>query len=151
MNASRKTQLNSEDRPLHHDDASFPELLRRLGHDSAELVRQELQLAKLEVKETAQGVARDALTLGSGLGLLAAGGLAATAGLILLLARLLGDSYWLAAAIIGAVYILTGSLVVRHALNRLKARDLKPTQTVATLDEDRRWLKQEFHDLRKDG
>src|SRR5690349_5088333 len=84
------------------NEPSFGELMSRLTTQTGVLVRQELALAKAELRETGTTLAHDSARVGTGLMIAWAGLLALTAALVVGLAQLL-DNYWLAALIVGAV------------------------------------------------
>lgn len=129
--------------------ASMGDLLRQLANESGDLMRQEVNLAKLEMKETASQMAQDGVKLGVALGLAAVGGLALTAFLILVIGNLLDGAYWAGALIVGALFLLIGGLLARNAINDLKKQDLKPEETIETLREDKRWLQDEASDFKR--
>ena len=119
-------------------------LLRDLAEGSAELVRGEVRLARIELG-TAAGAA------GKGTGFVAMGGvllllgtLATFTGVILLIGDqwLPRDLYWLAALLVA---LIAGGLAAWLALrgrHALSPSALAPHETVATLKEDKEWLKQ---------
>lgn len=137
-------RLNGQER------ASMTDLLRQLAQESADLVRNEATLARLEFKETAQEMARQGVKMAIGLGLLVAGALALTACLILVVGLLLGGAYWAGALIVGALFALIGGLMARSAVKDMKKQDLKPDETIQTLKEDKRWIQQEVRDFRRE-
>jgi uncharacterized membrane protein YqjE len=122
----------------------FGELLRQLVNGSADLLRDEVKLARLEVTEIVTNVGRGTALVALGGVLLLLGGLAFAAGLILLVGDqwLPRDLYWLAALL---VMILTGALaawLAKRGMTQLSPSNLAPKQTVQTLKEDKEWLKQ---------
>lgn len=136
-------------RPVHREREGFTDLLRQLADETASLVRQEVNLARLEMKETASAFAKDAVRLGIATGLVAAGALALTACLILVVGNLLNGAYWAGALIVGAVLLLIGGLMARSAVKDMKRIELKPEETIETLGEDKRWLQREAQDFRR--
>jgi uncharacterized membrane protein YqjE len=125
------------------------ELFRRLTADTGELVRQEVALARAEMRQAGETLARDGAKIGIALGLALTGVLALTAFLIVALGDLLGN-YWLAALIVGVVLLAVGVLLTRNAVNDVKRRGLTPDQTVGTLREDAAWAKQEARDVKRE-
>lgn len=128
--------------------ASITDLLRQLASESGNLVRQEMNLAKLEIKDTASQFARDGVKLALGAGLAATGGLALTAFLILVIGNILNGAYWAGALIVGVLFLLVGALIARSGINNMKEQSLKPEETIETLREGKQWLQQEARDLR---
>lgn len=133
---------------VHTDDGrrGLGVLLRDLAEGSAALVRDEVRLARLETMDLLGGVGRGTafMALGGVLALL--GSLAVLAGLVLLVGDqwLPRDSYWLAALI---VVLITGALaafLARRGMGYLAPAQLAPDETVATLQEDREWLKRQL-------
>jgi uncharacterized membrane protein YqjE len=120
-------------------------LLRDLAEGSSSLIRQEARLAKIEVSEIVRGVGKGSALVVSGAVFLLLGTLALLTGLILLGGdQWLRDRYWLAALI---VFALAGGLALWFAsrgASLLSPRQLAPDETVATLKEDREWLKRQL-------
>ena len=116
------------------------ELLKQLANETTTLVRQELELAKAEMREKA-GKA------GPGVGMWGAAGVTAlaalgslTAFLILALDGVMPN--WLAALIVGLVYsAIAGLLYVRGKKRVEEAGSPVPEQTIETLKEDVQWAK----------
>lgn len=130
-------------------EPSLGELLKRLSTDTAELVKQEANLAKAEITASAGVVARDSLKVGMAAGLALAGVLSLTAFLVVGLGALLGN-YWLSSLIVGVVVLAVGGLMAKNAISDIKQRALKPTQTVATLRADATWAEQQVNELKHD-
>lgn len=130
-----------------HDRQSQPlgVLLRELAEGSATLIRDEVRLARLEVTEILRGVGKGSAFVVVGGVLLLLGTLALLTGLILLGGdQWLRDRYWLAALI---VFALAGGLAAWFASRGaalLSPRQLAPDETVATLKEDKEWLKRQL-------
>jgi Putative Actinobacterial Holin-X, holin superfamily III len=124
-------------------ERSVGELFGQLSQDLGLLVRQEAQLAKAEVQEKLTRVTANLVSLATG-GLVAlVGGLALTAGIILLLIDPVGLDPWLAAALIGALMGVVGWVMLRGALQELKRIDPTPRRTVETIKEDVQWAKEQ--------
>ena len=122
------------------------DLLRDLAEGSAELVRGEVRLARLELGTAASAAGKGTGFIAVGGVLLLLGTLATFTGLVLLIGDqwLPRDLYWVAALIF---VILTGALAfyfVRKGQRHLTPQQLTPDQTVATLKEDKEWLKQQL-------
>ena len=94
--------------------SSLKQVVSNVRTDASLLVRQEVALAKAELKEKATGVAKQAALFG-------AAGLFAYAGLLVLLSALilgvvaLGITAWLAALLVGGMVLLAAFLVVQRA------------------------------------
>jgi len=128
----------TEDRSTTTDDASLGELVATATRDLSSLMRQELELAKVEIK-------RDVVAAGKGAGGLGAAGFAGLLGLIFLsiaAAYALGRVVPLGAGfvIVGAVYLLVAAVAGLVGLKSFK-RIGPPTKTIETLKDDAAWAK----------
>ena len=100
-------------------DRSLKHLVSDLQSDARLLVRQEIALAKAEVKEKITAVAKQAALFG-------AAGMLAYAGLLVLVAALilgviaLGVAAWLAALAVGLAVLLGAFVIVQRARNLKK-------------------------------
>jgi uncharacterized membrane protein YqjE len=121
-------------------ERSVGELLKQLANETTTLVRQELELAKAEMREKA-GKAGPGFGMWGAAGamaLLALGSL--TAFLILALDGAMPN--WLAALILGLVYAaIAGLLYLRGKRKVDEAGSPVPEQTIETLKEDVQWAK----------
>jgi hypothetical protein len=124
-------------------EPSLGELITSLTDDFGTLVRKEIKLAKVETMETISATSR-------GAGMMAAGGLVAYAGLLLILigiAVLVGqaiDSYWLAALIVGALVVGLGVVLFSSGRSALKHVSIAPEQTIASIKDDARMVKEQL-------
>jgi hypothetical protein len=123
-------------------------LLKRFGQDASTLVRQEIALAKLEVRESAKGLAKDAGKLGAAAGLGLLGGFALLAFIIVGLGDLI-NNYWLSALIVAVLLLGAAAIMAKGALANMKKNNLKPEETVQTLIEDKRWAKREAQEFKQ--
>ena len=123
------------------DERSLGELFSELAQETSTLVRQEVNLAKTEMSQKASSA-------GKHVGVLAAGGALAYAGLLAILAgiiALLNDvmPLWVAALLVGIVVAVVGYLLVKRGLDALKREDFTPRETIETLKEDQEWAKEQ--------
>jgi hypothetical protein len=120
-------------------DLSVGDLVGRVTSDVSTLLRQELELAKAEVK-------RDVADTGKAAGAFGGGGVA---GLLMLIFVSLTAMFaldnvmpsWVAALIVGLIWggvALTLFLVGR---NKMRVVDLTPERTIQTVKEDVQWAK----------
>ncbi len=121
------------------DNRSLGDLFAELAQETSTLVRQEVNLAKVEMSDKASRVGRQ-------VGVLAAGGAVAYAGLLAILAAVivLLDNVmplWLSALLVELVVAVVGYLLIRRGLDALKQEDFAPRETIQTLKEDQRWAK----------
>jgi hypothetical protein len=130
-----ETHRGGADRPL-------TGLLTKLAQETTTQVRKEFELAKSEVSEKVSQATTGAVSV-------AAGGMVAFAGLIFILLALtfyLATMMepWLAALIVGGVVTLIGIVLVSMGKSKLSARNLQPTRTIATLQDDKQWAKEQM-------
>jgi hypothetical protein len=120
--------------PQTKEDRSLGELLSELTQDVVTLVRQEMTLAKAELSEKASRI-------GKRVGLLAAGGALAYAGLLAIVAALVmllsmtGMPMWASALLVGVIIAGIGGLLVKKGMDAIREQDLVPRQTLETLKE----------------
>ena len=130
-------------------EPSLGELFKRLTADTGELIRQEMSLAKVEMREAGATLARDATKIGIAVGFALAGVLALAAFAVVGLGDLF-ENYWLAALIVGVALLAVGGYLARNAVNDLKQHGLKPQATVQALRDDASWAKQEGRELKRE-
>jgi len=131
--ATNQTQQDLHDQPI-------AELLKQLASETTTLVRQELELAKAEMKEKGRKAGPGVGLIGAagGMALLAAGAL--TAFLILTLDGFMPN--WLAALIVAGVYgVIAGVLYTQGKEKVDDAGSPAPRQTIETVKEDVEWAK----------
>ena len=135
------------DRSNLRDERSIGDLIKELQSESSSLVRQEVELAKSEVAETARVYARNAAKLGIGGVLLVAalfGGLITiNRALTAILAGMVGvdTAIWLAPLMLTVVLAIAGWTMLNGALERIRNQSLVPERTTTTLKEEKQWLK----------
>ena len=130
-------------------EPGLSDLFRQLAEDSGTLVKQEIALAKMELKENTSRIASAAMWIPVWGAVALIGGLVLVAFLVILLGDIL-NNYWLSALIIGAVFTILGGSMAMSAVNKVKAVALTPETTIKTLKEDRTWAKSEVEGLKQD-
>ncbi|CAN5309896.1 phage holin family protein [soil metagenome] len=130
-------------------EPSLGELFKQLAEDSAMLVRQEVALAKVEMSHNIKSAARSAAMVAVGGMIAFVGVLVLVAGIVILLGAAL-NNYWLAALIVGIVFLAIGGLLAMSNLNKLKAEELAPERTIQTLQEDKQWIQKEIKQVKTD-
>jgi MFS family permease len=121
-------------------EQSTADLLRQLSEQTSTLVRQEIELAKVELTEKGKkaGIGAGMFGGAGALGFYALG--AFTACLILVLATAVAG--WLAALIVAAVYgAIAGVLALTGKKKVTEATPPVPEQAVDSTKEDVRWVK----------
>jgi len=124
----------------HLRERSLGELFGKLSNETSTLIRQEMELARAELTEKGKEAGKGAGLFGGAgaVGLLGAGAL--TAGLILLLD--LAIAAWLAAIIVGLIYVAVAAFLGLKGRDRIQAATPPvPEQTVDTVKEDVEWAK----------
>lgn len=120
-------------------------LLRDLADGGGALLRQELRLARVELTAIAKAVGVGTALTASGAVLTVLGTFALLIGIILLAGdQWLRDRYWLAALIAAAIAGGIAAWMARRGAAHLSPRRLLPDETVATLKEDKEWLKRQL-------
>lgn len=120
------------------DNRSIGDLLAELSRETSQLVRKEVELATTEMTAKARKA-------GGQVGVSAAGGALAHAGLLVFLAALvlglseLGIAPWLSALIISLLTIGVGYLLVNKGIAGLRTTSVAPTRTMESLKEDAKW------------
>ena len=124
------------------DDRSLGELFADLARESGTLIRQEVELAKVELSQKASRAGKDIGFLAAGGAVMYAGFLGVLAAIIIVLASA-GLPWWLAALLVGVVVLGVGYWLVRKGLDELKRQDLTPRQTLESLKEDASLVKEQ--------
>jgi uncharacterized membrane protein YqjE len=119
-------------------DASLSELISRLGDDVTTLFRQEVELAKVELK-------REAKTAGKAAGMLGAGGVLGHVALLLIawaaawgLAEVVPAG--VAFLIVGLVFAAAAAALAMAGKKRMEQVDPTPHATIETLQQDKQVL-----------
>ena len=131
-----------EERPMVGNGATIKDTVNRLTHGFSELARQEVELAKVELRGTAHEVARDSSLAATGLGLALVGLMSLVAAAILALSLLVPA--WAAALIMGVVVLAIAGVVSKLGIDKLRDADLAPHQTMQSMEENKRWLKEKI-------
>lgn len=121
------------------DNATIGQLVGDLTQDLSRLLRQELELAKAEIRQ-------EATKAGKATGMLAAAGFAGYMTAVLLslaavfgLAHLIGLGW--AALVVAALWGIAGAVLYSAGRTRLRTVSPKPERTIETLKEDAAWLR----------
>jgi len=120
-------------------ETSVGELIGNISDDLSRLFRQEVELAKAEIKQ-------EASKAGKAAGMLGGAGFAGYLAVVLIsfaivfgLANVM-DAGW-AALIVAVVWGVIGAVLYVAGRNQLKSVDPMPRRTVDTIKEDAQWLK----------
>lgn len=137
MRAARQA-YRQEDRQA--EPQKMSEMLGELAASSAALIRDEIDLARQELKESARQMRPGMVAATVGLGIAAIAVLVLVAAAVIGLGNLIG--FGLSALVIGAVLGVIGGTTLLLGIRRIRQTNLKPEQTMETLEEDKAWLKQ---------
>ncbi len=128
--------------PMDDGRSSMGTLIRELADGGAQLVRGELRLARIEVGELLRGISIGSAQVAAGGVLALLGAMALLTGVILLAGdQWLGDHYWLAALLVAVLLTVIALFLARRGSSLLSPQRLVPDETLATLKEDKEWLK----------
>jgi hypothetical protein len=134
MNPARNTE-----RTDHVSETSVGELIGNISDDLTRLFRQEVDLAKAELRQ-------EASKTGKAAGMLGGAGFAGYLAVVLLsfalvfgLANVM-DAGW-AAVIVAVIWAVVGAVLYANGRKRLKDVDPMPRRTVDTIKEDAQWMK----------
>jgi hypothetical protein len=135
-----------------HQPNSIAGLLRELRDETTTLMRQEVALAKTEIKENVSRMGGHAAHI-------AVGGFVAYAGVIVLLigiGHLLGAvlvkagmsdqlAQWLAPTLVGLVVAIIGYAMLAKAKSAMAHEDILPRQTIDSLRDNKDWAQRKLH------
>jgi hypothetical protein len=133
------TPYPAQDRTEEVSETSVGELIGNISDDLSQLFRQEVELAKAELKQEASKAGK----AGGMLGGAAFAGYLAVVLLSFALVFALGnvmDLGW-AALIVAVLWGIVGAVLFANGRKKLKTVDPMPRRTVDTLKEDAQWLK----------
>lgn len=113
-----------------------------LVEDVQNIVRDEVQLAKTELKD-------DATQMGKAAGMLAGGGIFGYTGFVFLmlgLTHLISRKLpmWLSASIVGTALATVAGILSMSGKGQLQSSRLKPEQTLESIREDKEWASREM-------
>jgi hypothetical protein len=123
-------------------EPTLAELVSDLANDAKQLLRQELALAKYEIREEIRKTKIALISLGVGIGLAAIGGLLLIIMLVHLLNALAGLPLWSCYAIVGGVCAIVGIALLYRGKYQIAQVDMIPQQTIETMKENVRWIKE---------
>jgi uncharacterized membrane protein YqjE len=127
-------------RPILSDpDTGIPDLIRRLTDDSKRLVTDEVQLAKLEARESMHRATRGALWLGLAFGVAVVMLVALTVFVATLIGRLASGHMWIGAIITGLVELAIGAWLLKRGLSTYAAPSYSLEETRASLSDTTHW------------
>lgn len=100
-------------------DVGIPDLISRLGDDSKRLMRDEVQLAKLEMRDGLHQSARGGMWLGVAFGAGVVALVALTLLVVTLIGRLVAGHMWVGALVTGIVELIVAVVLIKRGISIL--------------------------------
>jgi predicted phage tail protein len=125
------------------EERSIGELFGELTQDMTLLVRQEIQLARVELEQKTSRVGTEVGKIATGGFVAYVGALALIAALILFLVQVVHISAWVSALVVGGILAIVGFVMLQGGVRRLKNVDMTPRRTVETIKDDVQWAKEQ--------
>jgi uncharacterized membrane protein YqjE len=121
-------------------DRSIGELFSDLSQQTADLIKQEMRLARVELSEKLADAGKHAMMIGAAVAFGLAAVITIAAAVTLLLIEV-GVEPWLAAGITAAGMGLTAYLLAQSGISALRKKSITPVETIHSLKETTQWLK----------
>ncbi len=122
-------------------NTGIPDLIRDLAEDSKRLLKDEVQLAKLETKESVRRASKGTLRMALAFGI----GVVTLVGLTLLLVTLIGQlangHMWVGALTTGVLELGVALFLIRRGTGAFKEPSYTLEETRETVKETARWAK----------
>ena len=130
-------------------DESLGALLRGIMLDLRTLVREEIALARVEIREQVGHARAAAIGFGLAVGALSMGGLFLLIALALALAELLNWPTWVGFLIVAVLLSLVG--VIAFAIGRQQVKKVRglPEETVTSIKENSEWIAKRLSSVRR--
>ena len=126
-----------------YQDRPLKELVSGLGRDMGLLVRQEIELAKVEMSEKAAQVAKGAATIGTG-AFMAYAGLLALVAALALIGIAIGIAAWLAVALVAVILLIVGYAAIQSGRRKITSGPPPLSRTKDTAKETVHHLKEQL-------
>lgn len=120
-------------------DVGITDLIRRLTTDSKRLVTDEVQLARIEAKDSLHRATRGVLWMALAFGALVVMLVALTLLLTSLLGRLMNDHMWFGAIVTGVIELALGAWLLKRGLSVYAEPSYTLEQTRASLADTAHW------------
>lgn len=140
---------NGEGDRIERIEEPLGDLFRRFTTDASLLIRQEISLARAELRESGTRVKEAGRIMAVAVLLAIPGALSFTAFLIIALGQAIG-SYWASALMVGAILTGTAAVYARRAMDRLKDGTERVQRTAESLGADARWGKEELRTFKRE-
>ena len=120
-------------------ETGIPDLIRRLTDDSKRLVTDEVQLAKLEAKDSLHRAARGGIWLAMAFGVAVIMLVALTVFIATLIGRIANDHMWVGALITGVVELALGFWLLKRGLATYATPSYTLEETRGSLADTTHW------------
>ncbi len=130
-------------------ETSFASLLSSALNDVRDLFRQEISLARYEVKEEIGRASSAGIALGASVLVLLFAALFLLTALSTGIAVLIGWQAWAGFLVVGIALAIIGAALYFSGRGRLRRVNVVPPQTTQTIKEDVQWLKQQTRSVRE--
>jgi uncharacterized membrane protein YqjE len=123
-----------------YERRSIGELFSNLTANLSTLLRDEVELARNEIKGKASLLGKDAVMVVLGAAILYGGFLSLLAGCIIWLSYAVQP--WLAVLLVTMLVLTIGGIMVGLGIKRMKHKDIKPSKAMDSLKENVKWIRQ---------
>ena len=124
-------------------------LIRGILNDVRTLIREEIALARVEMREQAGRARAAALSIGIAAAALAFGGIFLLVAIALGIAYLLGWPAWAGFLIVALLLCIGGYFTLSSGRKQLASVHAVPEETVTTLKENSEWIAKRLSSVRK--
>jgi uncharacterized membrane protein YqjE len=124
-------------------------LIRGILYDIRTLIREEIALARVEIREQAGRARAAALSFGIAVAALAFGGIFLLVSIALGIANLIGWPAWTGFLIVALLLGLGGFVTLASGRKQLANFQAVPPETVTTLKENSEWIAKRLSSVRK--
>lgn len=120
--------------------AGIPDLIRDLADDSKRLVVDEVQLAKLETKESVKRAGKGVMWLGVAFGVFVVTLVGVTLLLVTAIGRLANNHMWVGALVTGVIELVVAIFLFKRGLAAYKQPSYTLEETRETVKDTARWV-----------
>ncbi len=122
-------------------NTGIPDLIRDLAGDSKRLLRDEVQLAKLETKESVRRASKGALWMAIAFGIGVVTLVALTLLLVTLIGQLSNNHMWIGALVTGVLELGIALFLIKRGMRAFKEPSYTLEETREAVGETARWVK----------
>ena len=127
-----------------HPIPSVARLISDLLTDLRTLMQQQVQLLRHEIEAEVDKVKKASIWLATGGALIGLGGLFFIMTMVHLLQAVTGLPLWVCYGIVGILLVVGGFVLVKSAMKLSGTVHALPVQTIQTMKEDARWIKEQL-------